>query len=79
LRFMVWFLVGPMAVQLAGDLLLTTQERGLMVGSPILAGGFLRVFMGLLGVKLSPMTAGIIGQVVVFSALLTAWQLGFQS
>ncbi|MEE3508116.1 MULTISPECIES: nitrate/nitrite transporter [unclassified Pseudomonas] len=79
LSFMVWYLLGPMAVQIAGDLHLTTQQRGLMVATPILAGAFLRVFMGLLADKLSPKTAGIIGQVVVISALLTAWQLGIHS
>lgn len=37
LSFMVWYLLGPMAVQIATDLHLTTQQRGLMVATPILA------------------------------------------
>ncbi len=32
LSFMVWYLLGPMAVQIATDLQLTTQQRGLMAG-----------------------------------------------
>ncbi|MBV1813279.1 nitrate/nitrite transporter [Pseudomonas viridiflava] len=79
LSFMVWYLLGPMAVQIATDLHLTTQQRGLMVATPILAGAILRFFMGLLADQLSPKTAGIIGQVVVIGALLTAWQLGIHS
>ncbi|WP_122500234.1 nitrate/nitrite transporter [Pseudomonas viridiflava] len=79
LSFMVWYLLGPMAVQIATDLHLTTQQRGLMVATPILAGAILRFFMGLLADQLSPKAAGIIGQVIVIGALLTAWQLGIRS
>ncbi|EKN44627.1 MULTISPECIES: nitrate/nitrite transporter [Pseudomonas syringae group] len=79
LSFMVWYLLGPMAVQIATDLQLTTQQRGLMVATPILAGAILRFFMGLLADQLSPKTAGIIGQVIVIGALLTAWQVGIHS
>lgn len=79
LSFMVWYLLGPMAVQIATDLQLTTQQRGLMVATPILAGAVLRFLMGLLADQLSPKTAGIIGQVIVIAALLGAWQLGIHT
>ena len=36
LSFMVWYLLGPLAVQIAADLHLTTQQRGLVVATPIL-------------------------------------------
>ncbi len=76
LSFMVWYLLGPMAVQIATDLQLTTQQRGLMVATPILAGALLRFVMGIVADQLSPKTAGIIGQVIVIVALFTAWNLG---
>lgn len=76
LSFMVWYLLGPMAVQIATDLQLTTQQRGLMVATPILAGALLRFVMGVVADQLSPKTAGIIGQVIVILALFTAWNLG---
>ncbi|WP_346397406.1 nitrate/nitrite transporter [Pseudomonas syringae] len=79
LSFMVWYLLGPLAVQIATDLHLTTQQRGLMVATPILAGAVLRFFMGLLADQLSPKTAGVIGQVIVIGALLVAWQLGIHT
>ncbi|WP_440814203.1 nitrate/nitrite transporter [Pseudomonas syringae] len=79
LSFMVWYLLGPLAVQIATDLQLTTQQRGLMVATPILAGAVLRFFMGLLADQLSPKTAGIIGQVIVIGALFAAWQLGIHT
>ena len=79
LSFMVWYLLGPLAVQIAADLQLTTQQRGLMVATPILAGALLRFVMGLLADRLSPKTAGLIGQVIVICALFGAWKLGIHS
>ncbi|MNQ51169.1 Nitrate transporter [compost metagenome] len=76
---MVWYLLGPLAVQIAADLQLTTQQRGLMVATPILAGAFLRFAMGLLADRLSPKTAGLIGQVIVICALFVAWKLGIHT
>ncbi|NQD94425.1 MFS transporter, partial [Pseudomonas sp. CrR25] len=79
LSFMVWYLLGPLAVQIATDLELSAQQRGLMVATPILAGAILRIFMGLLADRLSPKSAGLIGQVVVIASLFAAWQIGIQS
>jgi MFS transporter, NNP family, nitrate/nitrite transporter len=79
LSFMVWYLLGPLAVQIATDLHLTTQQRGLMVATPILAGAILRFLMGMLADQLSPKTAGIIGQTIVIVSLFCAWQLGIHS
>lgn len=79
LSFMVWYVLGPLAVQIATALQLTPQQRGLMVAVPILSGAVLRFLMGVIVDKLSAKTAGIIGQVVVILALGAAWQLGIHS
>ncbi|MDK2126542.1 nitrate/nitrite transporter [Parachitinimonas caeni] len=79
LSFMVWYVLGPLAIQIAADLHLTPQQRGLMVATPILAGAFLRFGMGLLVDRLSPKLAGILGQVVVMLALGAAWYFGIHS
>jgi NNP family nitrate/nitrite transporter-like MFS transporter len=79
LSFMVWYILGPLAVQIANDLGLSAQQRGLMVATPILSGALLRFVMGILVDKLSPKTAGIIGQVIVMVALSVAWTLGIHS
>ena len=79
LSFMVWYLLGPLAVQIATHLDLTAQQRGLMVATPILAGAVLRLLMGFLADRLSPKTAGLIGQVIVIVALFSAWQIGVSS
>lgn len=79
LSFMVWYLLGPLAVQIATDLDLSAQERGIMVATPILAGALLRLVLGFLADRLSPKTAGIIGQLVVITSLTLAWLLGVNS
>ncbi|MBI3145046.1 MAG: NarK/NasA family nitrate transporter, partial [Pseudogulbenkiania sp.] len=79
LSFMVWYILGPLAIQIAGDLGLTAQQRGMMVATPILAGAVLRFGIGLMVDRLSPKTAGIFGQVVVMVALGAAWYFGVHS
>lgn len=79
LAFMVWVLLGPLAVNIAADLGLTPSQQGLMVATPVLAGALLRVAMGVLVDRLSPKRAAIIGQVVVIAALAWAWLAGIHS
>ncbi|BBF85541.1 nitrate/nitrite transporter [Aquitalea magnusonii] len=79
LSFMVWYLLGPLQVPIATALHLSTQQRGLMVATPILAGAILRLLMGVLVDRIGARAAGIIGQLVVIAALLAAWQIGIAS
>ncbi len=79
LSFMVWVLLGPMAVQISADLHLTAAQKGMMVAVPILSGALLRIVMGVLVDHLQPKKAGLIGQVVVLIALALAWFNGVNS
>ena len=79
LSFMVWYVLGPLGVQIAADLGLTTQQRAFMVATPILAGAVLRLVLGVLADRTSPKTAGLFGQSVVIVALLVAWLHGINS
>lgn len=79
LSFMVWVLLGPLGVQIAADLQLSPSQKGLMVATPVLAGALLRFVMGILVDHLKPKMAGIIGQVIVLSALGVAWKFGIHS
>ena len=74
LSFMVWVILGPLAVLIANDLGLTASEKGLMVATPLLAGALLRIVMGVLVDHLKPKMAGVIGQVVVMLGLVWAWK-----
>ncbi|HZW20045.1 nitrate/nitrite transporter [Noviherbaspirillum sp.] len=73
LSFMVWVLLGPLAVQISKDLALTPAQKGLMVATPLLAGALLRIVMGVLVDHLKPKKAGAIGQLIVIAALAWAW------
>jgi MFS transporter, NNP family, nitrate/nitrite transporter len=79
LAFMVWVLLGPLAVNIAADLGLNHSQKGLMVATPVLAGALLRFAMGLLVDRLSPKKAAIIGQIIVIAALACAWIFGIHS
>lgn len=79
LSFMVWVLLGPLAVQIATDLNLTPAQKGLMVATPVLAGALLRIVMGVLVDQIKPKNAGTIGQIIVMLSLLTAWLHGLQT
>src|SRR5690606_1132787 len=56
LSFMVWYVLGPLGVQIATDLQLSTQQRAMMVATPILSGAILRLVMGMLADRTSPKT-----------------------
>ncbi len=73
LSFMVWVLLGPLAIQISNDLQLTPAQKGLMVATPLLAGALLRIVMGVLVDHLKPKRAGLIGQVIVLISLTWAW------
>ncbi|MFZ6710527.1 nitrate/nitrite transporter [Undibacterium sp. TC9W] len=73
LSFMVWVLLGPLAIQISKDLGLTAAQKGLIVATPLLAGALLRIVMGVLVDHLKPKKAGLIGQVVVLAGLCWAW------
>ncbi|HWA69826.1 MAG TPA: nitrate/nitrite transporter [Rhizomicrobium sp.] len=79
LSFMVWVLLGPMAVLIAHDLHLSAGQKGLMVAIPVLVGALLRVVNGILVGQLRPRLTGIIMQLVVIAGLLAAWRIGIHS
>lgn len=79
MSFMVWVLLGALAVQMSGDLGLNPAQKGFMVALPVLAGALLRVVFGVLVDRLQPRRAGIIGQVIVIAGLAGAWLLGIKS
>jgi NNP family nitrate/nitrite transporter-like MFS transporter len=79
LSFMVWVLLGPLAVQMATDLQLSASQKGLMVATPVLAGALLRIVMGVLVDQIKPKMAGLVGQVIVILSLLLAWLHGIHT
>ncbi len=79
LSFMVWVLLGPMAVLIAHDLNLSAGQKGLVVATPVLAGALLRVINGILVGQLQPRLTGLIMQAIVILGLGLAWFTGIHS
>ena len=65
LSFMAWVLLGPLGVSISKDLHLSAADKGLMVATPVLAGAFLRVVLGLLVDRYKPKRVGIGAQILV--------------
>jgi NNP family nitrate/nitrite transporter-like MFS transporter len=79
LSFMVWVLLGPMAVLIAADLNLDPGQKGLMVAVPTLAGACLRIVNGVLVGQIGPRITGLIMQAIVIVGLITAWAIDITS
>ena len=79
LSFMVWVMLGPLGVQIAGDLGLSAAQKGLMVATPVLAGALLRVVAGIFVDHLKPKKAGVIAQLIVLTGLGWAQLNGISS
>jgi len=79
LSFMVWYLLGPLQVQIAEALRIDTQQRALMVAVPILCGALLRLFLGMVADRIGAKRAGLLAQVAVIAALLWAWHWGIDT
>ncbi len=79
--FMVWTLLGVLGVQIAASesLHLSAQQKYFMVSVPILAGGILRIVLGLLVDRLGAKNTGIIAQLVVIAGLAFAWLVGLKN
>jgi len=73
ISFMVWVLLGLLAVQIARDLFLDAAQKGLMVATPVLAGAVFRVIAGIMVGQLKSKQAGIVLQSLVIVGLLAAW------
>jgi NNP family nitrate/nitrite transporter-like MFS transporter len=79
MSFMVWVLLGALAVQMSAEIGLNAAQKGFMVALPVLAGALLRVVFGVLVDRLQPRRAGIIGQLIVITGLSVAWLVGVKT
>src|ERR1700722_17554600 len=84
--FMIWVLVGALAVSISGSLWpkpagASTEEylrqiaplKTLMVAVPLLGGSFLRLVLGLLTDRIGARTTGLIGMTLSAVPLLLGW------
>ena len=71
--FMVWVILGPLAVYMASDLGLSATEKGFIVAVPLLGGALLRIPMGILTDRIGPRSAGLVGLLLTLVPLLGGW------
>lgn len=79
MSFMVWVMLGPLAVLIARDFGLDAAQTGLMIATPVLAGALLRIVLGILVDHFGPRRAGLIGQLTVILGLAWAYLFGIGS
>ncbi|MBI3995779.1 MAG: NarK/NasA family nitrate transporter [Nitrospirae bacterium] len=73
ISFMVWVILGPLAVYIAQDLDLSAAEKGALVAVPILGGALLRIPMGILTDRFGPRRTGLAGLAITGVPLIYGW------
>lgn len=71
--FMVWVLLGPLAIAISHDLHLNAGQKGFLVAVPVLAGALFRVAAGALVDHFGPRRVAIVMQSVVIAGLAATW------
>lgn len=74
MSFMVWVLLGPLAVIIAGEFELNAAEKANLVALPTLGGSVLRLVLGYLTDKIGPKLTGQIGLGITLVPLWWGWQ-----
>lgn len=74
ISFMIWVLVGALANAIVVDFpLLSSFEKGLLVGTPILGGAILRLVLGLMADRIGARRTAMIGMVLTILPLMMGW------
>lgn len=73
MSFMVWVLLGPLAVIISGEFDLNAAEKANLVALPTLGGSILRLVLGYLTDKIGPKLTGQIGLGITLVPLLWGW------
>lgn len=71
--FMVWGLIGVLAVHIAATFGLTAGQKGLLVAIPLLGGSLVRVPLGIFVDRIGPRQTGMVCQGIVMISLLWGW------
>ncbi|HEY0826771.1 MAG TPA: nitrate/nitrite transporter [Bacilli bacterium] len=74
ISFMVWVLMGPLAVVIMSDFQMDAAQKANLVALPILGGSILRLVLGWMTDYIGPKKTGQIGLIVTMIPLVMAWQ-----
>ena len=70
---MIWGMLGPLAVVIAGDYPMDPVQKANLVALPVLGGSILRLVLGFLADRIGPKLTAQIGMVVTLIPLLLGW------
>ena len=73
ISFMIWVLIGSLAVKISADYHLTTSEKAFMVAVPVLGGSFFRLILGYLTDRFGPKRVGTFSMFFVLVPLILGW------
>lgn len=72
--FMIWVLIGPLSVVIAGDYPMDAAQKANLVALPVLGGSILRLVFGFLTDYIGPKLTGQIGMLVTMVPLIWGWK-----
>ncbi|MFD2614790.1 nitrate/nitrite transporter [Paenibacillus gansuensis] len=72
--FMVWVLIGPLSVIIAGDYPMDAAQKANLVALPILGGSILRLVFGFLTDYIGPKRTGQAGMLITMIPLIWGWK-----
>lgn len=78
ISFMVWVLLGPLAIIISNEYNLDAAQKANLVALPILGGSILRLVLGFLTDYIGPKRTGQLGLVLTIIPLVMGWQFADQ-
>lgn len=79
MSFMVWVLLGPLAIYIGQDLGLSSEQQYTLVAIPLLAGALFRIPVGMLVDRFGPLKIGVLSHVIVMLVLFAGFASDLQS
>lgn len=73
--FMLWVLMGPLAVLIANDYSMNAAEKASLVALPLLGGSILRLVLGYLTDRIGPKKTAITGMLLTVIPLVYGWKV----
>jgi NNP family nitrate/nitrite transporter-like MFS transporter len=77
--FMVWVMLGPLALYITKELGMPVEEKFTIVAIPILCGAVLRIPLGILADHIGPKLTGMLAQLVVMLGMAYVFVFGLHS
>lgn len=76
ISFMIWVILGPLALFIAKDLDLSIAQKAFLVSIPPLGGAFFRIVLGYLSDRFGAKTTGVWSMGITLVPLLIGWLAG---